>query len=164
MTNIFQTAAEAVGSIVKRFTALDQAVAYVRELAAAPVAASTLPEEIREGLADLGFASPAAYADTRVAVSHARAGIADTGSLLLELTDPVERSATALATVHVVFLQASTIVPTLCALADELAGTLTAAGGAYLSITTGPSRTADIERVLTIGVHGPKELHILILE
>jgi L-lactate dehydrogenase complex protein LldG len=32
-----------------------------------------------------------------------------------------------------------------------------------VSLVTGPSRTADIERVLTIGVHGPRALHVVVL-
>jgi len=94
MTGTFQTAAEAVGSIVKRFTDPDQAVAYVKELAGDSVSASHLPDPILSRLADPGFAEPATYADTRVAVSYARAGIAEywvldiTGRRMIVHRDP----------------------------------------------------------------------------
>ena len=35
--------------------------------------------------------------------------------------------------------------------------------GSYMSFITGPSRTADIEQTLTIGVHGPKEVHMVLI-
>ena len=161
----FQAAAEAVGSSVKRFTTIAEAVAYVQVLAeGAPVSASLLDPEIREAFSGTVFAAPDDYAETRLCVSSARAGIAATGTLLLELSDPKDRSATALPLIHVVFLKASTIVADLYALQNLIAEGLASSGTAYLSLTTGPSRTADIERVLTIGVHGPKELHVIVLE
>lgn len=165
MIDLFQGSAEAVGSVIKRFVSVTDAVSYIKELTGdAPLSASHLPPEISTAFAGTVFSGPGELADAKLCVSFARAGIASTGSLLLELRDPRERGATALPLLHAVFVKASTIVADLYALQDILTHELTSSNTAYLSITTGPSRTADIERVLTIGVHGPKELHILVLE
>ncbi|RII27184.1 MAG: lactate utilization protein [Geobacter sp.] len=165
MVERFQIAAEAVGAIVKRFTTLIDGAGYVTSVTGTTtVAAPTLPPALRRALPDLTLAEPADFAVAGAGISVARAGIAATGSLLLELTDPTDRSATALPPVHLVLLDITTIVPTLADLAGLLAENLNRPSPAYLSLTTGPSRTADIERVLTIGVHGPKELHILMME
>lgn len=165
MLEQFQVAAEAVGTKVKRYTTFQEAIASLKELATGKtVTASALPDRVRSLLDDLSFASPDGIDQAQIGISFALAGASQTGSLLLELSDPVERSATALPPVHAVFLKASTIVSDLYALQDTLAQALASPGGKYLSVITGPSRTADIERVLTIGVHGPKELYVLILE
>lgn len=165
MFDLFQQSAEAVGSVVKRFISVADGVSYLKGLAGdAPVSASALPPEIMAALAGTVFATPDEFASSRLCISFARAGIANTGSLLLQLTDPGERSATALPLIHAVFVRQSTIVPELYALREILEEELASGMNRYLSITTGPSRTADIERVLTIGVHGPKELHVLVLE
>lgn len=164
MIDRFQQSAEAVGATIKRFSTLGDALGYLEGLAGdGLVTASPLPEKLQTACATLvrGNSDPAA---AELCISKADAGIAATGTLLIDLQGPAGRAATALAPKHAVFLDPATIVATLYDLGDRL-GTLLAAGDqAYFSLTTGPSRTADIERVLTIGVHGPKELHILLVE
>jgi len=165
MVDQFTTAAEAVGATVKRFPGMAEAIPYLHGVTGGEkVASSRLPEEYAAFLDEFPLAAPAEYPEAGFCISTARAGIAQTGSLLLDLTDPVGRSATALPPIHLVILKESAILPDLRAAAPLLGTALAATENAYLSLTTGPSRTADIERVLTIGVHGPKELHILILE
>ena len=47
--------------------------------------------------------------------------------------------------------------------AGQLLAQLAADGHPYMSFVTGPSRTGDIEMALTVGVHGPRALHIIVM-
>jgi L-lactate dehydrogenase complex protein LldG len=165
MKDRFQAAAIAAGCIVKSFSRTNDAVDYIMGLSGGRnMAASRLPTGILEAFGEVMFVGAADYKDAAFCISFALAGIAETGSLLLDLSDPVQRSATALPPVHIVLLKPSSIVPDLFAMGEIINRCIVGSDNAYISLTTGPSRTADIERVLTIGVHGPSELHVLILE
>ena len=98
-----------------------------------------------------------------VGLTFADYGIAETGTLVIDSCSEEIRLATMISEVHVAILPAGRIV----AAADDLAGVLgrtMARPGNFTAFITGASRTADIERVLAVGVHGPLALHILILE
>ena len=92
----------------------------------------------------------------------ARAGVAETGSVILADDALAPRLLGMLSEICVALLAATSILPGLDEAAAMLAD-LDRAGHRYVSLVTGPSRTADIERVLTIGVQGPKALHIIVL-
>ena len=93
----------------------------------------------------------------------ADAGIAETGTLLINSKSEELRLASMLCEVHVCVLRVGTLCETSYE-AEGLLKSMTKDGPAYVAFVTGASRTADIERVLAIGVHGPLELHILLLE
>lgn len=165
MRDRFREAAEAVGAKVTMHLTVEEAVTYLAALAeGATVSRSSLPDAVSRAMPCLSDIVPGEPPAADLCVSQALAGIAATGSLLLDLGDTAGRGATALSVRHAVLLRSGDIVADLAATAPLIAGALSSGGAAYLSLTSGPSRTADIERVLTIGVHGAKELHILIVE
>lgn len=90
-------------------------------------------------------------------------GIADTGTLLLESNSEETRLATMVAEIHVAAVLKSEIEADFQAMENKLAK-LMKKSPSYTACITGASRTADIERVLALGVHGPLELHILLME
>ena len=87
-----------------------------------------------------------------VGVTKAWVGLADTGSVL-EADD--ELLGSLLPEIHLTILEAQKILPSLPDAMDLVKGK-------NAVFITGPSRTADIEMTLTIGVHGPKELHVFV--
>ena len=95
-----------------------------------------------------------------IGISGAQAGIAETGTLLLDSSRERHRLVSLVPPVHIAILDAAKIVATLGdALSlmreDEQVSPI-------VTLVTGPSRTADIELTLAIGVHGPQELYVVI--
>jgi L-lactate dehydrogenase complex protein LldG len=88
-------------------------------------------------------------------------GIAETGTLVLNSDSEETRLATMLCETHVAILDKSKIRETALGMSDDLAG-MTGHASSYTAFITGASRTADIERVLALGVHGPLTLHIFL--
>ncbi len=98
-----------------------------------------------------------------IGFSYGDIGIAETGTLVLNCRSEELRLATMICEYHVCILPKSRIVADGFAAEPRLREYMSNPFD-YTAFITGPSRTADIERVLTIGVHGPLELHILLLE
>ena len=94
-----------------------------------------------------------------VGITTAQSAIAETGTLVLDSARERHRLVSLVPPVHIAIIDASKIYTTL-------SETLAMLGSEELSPTitfiTGPSRTADIELTLTIGVHGPQELYVII--
>jgi L-lactate dehydrogenase complex protein LldG len=104
-------------------------------------------------LAELGRAT--------VGITGALAGLADTGSLALPSGPGRGRLASLLPPVHIALLPAASLYPNMAAFLAAHPGVVRQASN--LVFITGPSRTADIEQVLTLGVHGPRELHVVLI-
>ena len=98
-----------------------------------------------------------------VGVVRAAKGIAQTGTCVVVADDEALRLETMLPEVSVILLNRADILPDLPSAAPFLREQQTQGRASYVSFITGPSRTADIERVSAIGVHGPLELHIVLI-
>ena len=94
-----------------------------------------------------------------VGVSTAQAAIAETGTLVLDSACERHRLVSLVPPVHIAIVNASSIVDTL---SDVLALLQKKEISPAITFITGPSRTADIELTLAIGVHGPQELYVIV--
>jgi len=169
--------ARAVQTIVSEMESVDEALAYAVDLTQAQkqktVAAPGLNVAAREKLQALCSASGVTLLDEpllpgkpaiQTSLTIAAWGIADTGTIAIPSDSEDVRVATMLCETHVAVLPESTIAPDSLAIQDRLDQILKQDAPSYTAFITGASRTADIERVLAIGVHGPQELHLLIVK
>ena len=123
------------------------------ELQAIPWAERPLLE-IREGKAE---------ASDIVSVQHAFAGIAETGTLMLPSAAVRPTTLNLLADTAIVVLRSSALVGAYEEAWDKLRAEI---GGMprNVMLVTGPSRSADIEQTLELGAHGPRNLHVVLID
>ncbi len=95
----------------------------------------------------------------RVGLTGALAGIAETGSIILTSGAGRPLTASLLPEIHCAVLRKEDIRRSLA----ETLNLPQVRQASSAVIITGPSRTADIEMALTIGVHGPREIHVLVV-
>ena len=108
----------------------------------------------------------ARLANCGVGVTAADYAIAETGTIVLSSDEPNALLVSLLPPVHIALLRSSQIAASLDEVISKLSEERINLANPSRSITliTGPSRTSDVELVLSIGVHGPKELHVIILD
>ncbi|HEX5053953.1 MAG TPA: lactate utilization protein C [Planctomycetota bacterium] len=94
-----------------------------------------------------------------VGITGAQWAIAETGTLVLDSAQERHRLASLLPPVHIALLPVSRL---LCSMGEVLK-TLDRPLPCAATFVTGPSRTADIELKLIVGVHGPRELHVVVV-
>jgi L-lactate dehydrogenase complex protein LldG len=170
---LFRTMAEGVQATV----AEAQGPAEIPALIAAYLRQQNLPSRIRHGddrmLSELpwregaptverlsGRAEPA----DEVSVSRAAAGVAESGTLILLSGPDNPTTLNFLPETHIAIVRGDDIVGSY----EDVFDRVRDAYGAgqmprTLNMITGPSRTADIEQRLELGAHGPKRLHIIIV-
>ncbi len=109
-------------------------------------------------------ASPPETRDAPLGLSMGRLAIAETGSVLLSERSLEERSVSALTLAHATICPTEALVASLDDAAPVIRALALANGGDFATLVTGPSRTADIERVLTVGVQGPGKVMTLFVD
>jgi iron-sulfur cluster protein len=108
------------------------------------------------------------FIEATVGISGANMAIAETGTIVLVTNEGNADLTTTLPPVHIALFGIDKVVATLEDAVAVLRMLPRSGTGqvmtSYVNWITGPSRSADIEQSLTIGVHGPREMHCVILD
>ena len=95
-------------------------------------------------------------------VTGAAAAIAATGTVVLDSRAAAGRTASLLPAVHLCVVAVNTLVPTPADVLRRISSRSDALPPSLVFVT-GPSRTGDIEQLLTLGAHGPTALHVVVV-
>jgi L-lactate dehydrogenase complex protein LldG len=171
--DLFVAMAEEVQATVARVTS----VAAVPEAVARYLAAENLPAELVmapdpsldpipwETRPLLRIRRGRAEAEDKVSLTGCHAAIAETGTLMLISGAPTPTTLNFLPDTHIVVVRGNQVIASYEDGLDRLrANGPPATLPRVINFITGPSRTADIEQHIELGAHGPRRLHIVLVE
>ncbi len=98
------------------------------------------------------------------AITDCRYGLADTGALVVWSDPGFGRSTTLTVPLHIALLPASRILPDMMDVMPRIRKDTGGLMPSNVVVINGPSKTADIEMKLVTGVHGPKYLHVIVID
>ena len=173
----FRTRAEAVSAEVHRFPAKSGALEFIIDflqkegIADEPQSYAVWADcsflngldrkTLSEKVPGLRFdVSRESAADAKIGITQMDWAIANTGTLAQDSTPVEQRLASSLSFIHIALVATDGLLADMPSLLTKI----NPKEIGYIAMVTGPSRTADIERVLTIGVHGPKRLIIVFVD
>lgn len=107
------------------------------------------------------------FFEADIGFSGANVVAADTGTLFIIENEGNVRLATGAPPIHIALIGMEKLVPTLSDAFKVSEVTWRYANytvPSYVSMISGPSKTGDIEKVITYGAHGPKEMHVIFLD
>jgi L-lactate dehydrogenase complex protein LldG len=168
---------EPLGARVERVAGSHQAAGIVREIVAeanagtlvvsaeaASASVVLLAELDRLGIRHRTATTFEDARDQQLGLSLARRAIAETGSVLMAEPTLADRSTAMLTRTNITLCRTDDLVPSLFEAAAVLKDVALQKGGGYATLITGPSRTADIEMSLTVGVQGPARVVIIFVD
>jgi L-lactate dehydrogenase complex protein LldG len=173
----FKMRAEAVSAQVERVATKQQAIDLIVRLllkegvedkphcgavwAACPMIGKAEAQKLEAVVPGLTFAvTRDLAADAKVGISQMEWALANTGTLVQSADEVDKRLVSTLPLLHIAVVSTAGLLPDLPAVLSRV----DPRKSSYIAFITGPSRTADIERVLTIGVHGPERLIIVMVD
>jgi len=182
LANTFKAAFEAVSGhaylVRTQAEVCDLILKIAQDAGAKKVALAELPEEVMDeaaakcagaGMTVLRppYSSETGLAEidqVEVGVTGARFGIAETGTLAEVVFDDTSRLVSSLPRTHIGIVHANDLVDTLRGSAARMTELYKEhPENIMVSYISGPSRTGDIEMILTLGVHGPEYAHAILI-
>jgi len=171
LKTLFVREAERVDCVIHHAADAEEAIEAILQVVGEDTAVSswaldTIPVAgLGEALDQAQITRVGQDANVRVGITGVDAALAATGSVVLRSGNGRYRAASLLPMIHIAVITENQIIPDLESwwAQQRAQGLGQTRQSSNIAIISGPSRTADIAMELVLGMHGPRELHLVIL-